>query len=296
MFDIFTNRLDITGTLTTVTALRVSAGRSTDPLSVDLPVMKDVLNRPFIPGSSFKGALRSRLESLVRAVHPDLAQDPSALTEEDFRNTVRQIKERYSNVNQSTDAQLTEDLLGITDMVSHVFGAPWLAGKLQISDLTVLPDFWFGQYQERNGVAIDRDTETASGGKLYEFQVVPAQTPFRFMAVLENAKDWELGLLLLGLNQFKLRQVPLGGGRSRGLGVVELTLEQMRWNDMRSPTDADPNRKPDPSRVLAYIQQIATNPGTTLPGDDITEEHELHERWGAALSTELQTRAAAKAA
>ena len=49
MFETFRNRLEITGTLTTVTALRISAGRSTDPLSVDLPVIKDVLSRPLIP-------------------------------------------------------------------------------------------------------------------------------------------------------------------------------------------------------------------------------------------------------
>jgi CRISPR/Cas system CSM-associated protein Csm3 (group 7 of RAMP superfamily) len=68
MFDTFKNRLEITGTLWTVTALRVSAGRSTEPIGSDLPVIKDVLGRPLIPGASFKGALRSRLESFLRGI------------------------------------------------------------------------------------------------------------------------------------------------------------------------------------------------------------------------------------
>ncbi|MGF1499520.1 MAG: CRISPR-associated RAMP protein Csx7 [Elainellaceae cyanobacterium] len=287
MFEIFKNRLDLTGTLTTVTALRISAGRSTDPLSVDLPVIKDVLNRPIIPGASFKGALRSRLESFVRAVHPDLAKDPSSLTEREMNDRVRRIKD--DDRNQDDDARLTTALLDITDLVSQIFGTPWLAGKLQISDLTVLPDFWFGQYQERNGVAIDRDTETASGGKLYEFQVVPAGTPFQFAAVLENAENWELGLLLLGLNQFKTRQIPLGGARSRGLGVVELHVEKMLWNDMRSPNSQDIDRE----RVLRYIQQVATRSIQTLPGEDITHNEELHNAWVTALITQLRTSAEA---
>jgi CRISPR/Cas system CSM-associated protein Csm3 (group 7 of RAMP superfamily) len=59
MFDTFKNRLEITGILTTVTALRISAGRSSEPIGSDLPVIKDAIGRPFIPGSSFKGALRS---------------------------------------------------------------------------------------------------------------------------------------------------------------------------------------------------------------------------------------------
>ena len=64
-FETFKNRLEIKGKLTTVTALRISAGRSSEPIGSDLPVIKDMLGRPFIPGSSFKGALRSRLESFL---------------------------------------------------------------------------------------------------------------------------------------------------------------------------------------------------------------------------------------
>ena len=63
MFDVFKNRLEITGTLTTVTALRISQGRSLEPIGSDLPVVKDALGKPLIPGSSFKGAMRSRLEA-----------------------------------------------------------------------------------------------------------------------------------------------------------------------------------------------------------------------------------------
>ena len=58
MFETFTNRLELQGTLKTVTALRISQGRSTEPIGSDLPVVKDALGKPFIPGDSFKGALR----------------------------------------------------------------------------------------------------------------------------------------------------------------------------------------------------------------------------------------------
>jgi CRISPR/Cas system CSM-associated protein Csm3 (group 7 of RAMP superfamily) len=63
MFDTFKNRLELTRTLTTVTALHINAGRSTEPIGSDLPVIKDALGRPLIPGASFKGALRSPLHS-----------------------------------------------------------------------------------------------------------------------------------------------------------------------------------------------------------------------------------------
>ena len=242
MFDIFKNRLEITGTLTTVTALRISAGRSTEPIGSDLPVIKDALGRPLIPGSSFKGALRSRLESFLRGIDPNLAEDPANYTTSTRNNQVKDLKVKYKN----NDLVLTQELIGITDDIGSLFGSPWMASKFQVRDLTVQPDAWCGQYQERDGVAIDRDTETAADGKLYDYQVVPAATPFDFKAVVENAHDWELGLLMIGLHQFETEQIPLGGGRSRGLGVVKLEIDKMRWIDVEN----------HPKFLLEYLQKL----------------------------------------
>jgi CRISPR-associated RAMP protein (TIGR02581 family) len=247
MFDVFKNRLEITGTLTTVTALRISAGRSTEPIGSDLPVIKDALGRPLIPGSSFKGALRSRLESFLRGiVGNDRKLIANPAVEEEWSITsqeMKQLKEAYKD-----DQALSAEILKHTDLASHLFGSPWLASKFQVRDLTVLPDAWFGQYQERDGVAIDRDTETAADGKLYDYQVVPAGTPFQFKAVVENAEPWELGLLVIGLHQFETEQIALGGGRSRGLGVVKLEIEQMKWIDVHD----------NPKKLIAYLQQLVS--------------------------------------
>jgi CRISPR-associated RAMP protein (TIGR02581 family) len=242
MFDIFKNRLEITGRLTTVTALRISKGRSTEPIGSDLPVIKDALGRPLIPGSSFKGALRSRLESFLRGIDPNLAEDPANYTSSTRNNQVKDLKVKYKN----DDLNLTQELIDLTDHIGSLFGTPWIASKFQVRDLTVQPDAWFGQYQERDGVAIDRDTETAADGKLYDYQVVPAATPFDFKAVVENAQDWELGLLMIGLHQFETEQIPLGGGRSRGLGVVKLEIDNMRWIDVED----------HPEFLLEYLKKL----------------------------------------
>jgi CRISPR/Cas system CSM-associated protein Csm3 (group 7 of RAMP superfamily) len=66
-FTQFHNRLQVTGTLRLRTALRIGAGRSTAAAEVDLPVIKDAVGRPYIPGSSFKGALRPFLPVGVQA-------------------------------------------------------------------------------------------------------------------------------------------------------------------------------------------------------------------------------------
>ncbi|HAA31892.1 MAG TPA: CRISPR-associated RAMP protein [Cyanobacteria bacterium UBA8553] len=273
MFDTFKNRLELTGTLTTVTALRISAGRSTEPIGSDLPVIKDALGRPLIPGASFKGALRSRLESFLRGIDPSLAEDPANFTSSTKNNQVKAFKEQHKD----NDLALTQALIGITDDVSRLFGSPWIASKFQVRDLTVLPENWFGQYQERDGVAIDRDTETAADGKLYDFQVVPAGTPFEFKAVVENAEEWELGLLMIGLHQFETEQIPLGGGRSRGLGVVKLEVSQMQWFD----TEDDPNR------LLTYLQNIVKGEITTYQCSP-ERQNALKQDWTDALITHLR--------
>ncbi|WP_199245581.1 CRISPR-associated RAMP protein Csx7 [[Phormidium] sp. ETS-05] len=242
MFNTFKNRLEIHGTLLTITALRIGAGRSSEPIGSDLPVIKDALGRPLIPGSSLKGALRSRLESFLRGIHPKLAANPA--NEAEWSITAKQMRTLKEQHKQ--DRELTVEIEKETDFVSRLFGSPWVASKLQIRDLNVRDDAWFGQYQERDGVAIERDTETAAEGKLYDFQVVPPNTPFEFRAIVENAEPAELGLLVIGLHQLETEQIPLGGGRSRGLGVVKLEVSKMRWFDSQGK----------PELILEYMSKL----------------------------------------
>ncbi|MBW4634699.1 MAG: CRISPR-associated RAMP protein [Iphinoe sp. HA4291-MV1] len=293
MFDIFKNRLTITGTLTTITALRISAGRSTEPIGSDLPVIKDALGRPLIPGSSFKGAMRSRLESFLRGINPSFAANPAIEAEwsitnerlngkngikEEVEEKLKQYPEKERNAKR--DELLTKKIIDETDLISHLFGSPWLASKFQVRDLTIVPDTWFGQYQERDGVAIDRDTETAADGKLYDFQVVPAGTQFDFQAVVENAEEWELGLLMIGLHQFETEQVPLGGGRSRGLGVVKLDINDMLWFDY--PED-------QPQLLLDYLKKL-------VMGDKSAYEdaRDFKDDWVQKLIEHLESKASHK--
>ena len=237
-FTRFHNRLRVTGTLRLRTALRVGAGRSTAAAEVDLPVVKDETERPYIPGSSFKGALRAYTEALLRALEAQRERDPNkepalscmsvskaerglSYAEAGCLTTelVKDKKDKLADDPERLDRELWEE----SCWACRVFGAPWLASRVLIKDLQVDESSWFKRYQLRDGVAIDRDTETASEGKLYQFEAVPAGTCFHFELVAENLTPEEQGLLFLGLRAFERGQVPLGGARSRGLGWVELT-------------------------------------------------------------------------
>ncbi|GGA44744.1 hypothetical protein CYANOKiyG1_63550 [Okeania sp. KiyG1] len=110
--------------------------------------------------------------------------------------------------------------------------------------------------------------------------MVPGGTPFLFKAVVENAEEWELGLLIVGLHQFETEQIPLGGGRSRGLGVVKLEIENMKWFDMSDKQD--PN-KTDPQKLIKYLKEL-------VGGENISfvDGKELKDNWVQALINHLE--------
>ena len=233
MFDKFQSRLNLKGEVETLTAIRIGAGRSTSPVSADLPVVRDAANHPYIPGSSFKGVLRSYVESILRSLTDEqhvvcspTNNDEQCITREDMENLRKTGQQQNWN-----DKQFSREIFNKTCWVCQLFGSSWYASKLQIRDLHVQEDLWFGQYQQRDGVAIDRDTETASDGKLYDYEVVPAGVLFDFQAIVDNAEDWQLGLLYLGLSAFKNGELTIGGGSSRGLGLINLSLDSEHYID-----------------------------------------------------------------
>lgn len=232
MFNQFDNRLVLRGQLMTKTSLRIGAGRSLEPIGTDLPVLRDALGRPFVPGSSFKGVLRSRIEALLRALAPtgecDLwACNPLDDAERCITPQAIAARKRELRRQRYADEPLTLWVVENTCLACQLFGSPWLASRVQVRDWLVDETFWLGQFQERDGVAINRDTETASEKKLYAYEVVPAGTAFEGMILVENAEEWQLGLLMAGMHEFEQGSLALGGATSRGLGGIEL---QWDWN------------------------------------------------------------------
>jgi len=218
-FAVLRNRLTVRGDLLALTALRVGAGRVTDVTSNDLPVLRGALGAPLVPGASLKGALRAQIEALVRAVHPDQALDLEQI-ERTMGQTIGALKEHVDLRNN--DRALSDAIWRVSTLIDLTFGAPWIAGRLFLKDAAIEPSLWFGQVEVRNGVGINRDTETVQQGLLYDYEVVPAGTRFSFDLILENAAPWQLGMLLSALKPWMRGDVQLGGFRSRGLGYVQL--------------------------------------------------------------------------
>ncbi len=256
-FHALTRRLRLTGTLLTRTALRIG-GTGTGALDgADLPVLRDGEGFPFIPGASLKGALRSTIEALVRGV--GLAElwacDPHAENE--------LAKQGACGFHKSNNRKQAEQSTDAHCAVCRLFGSRVLASHVRISDALVSRAHALRRppIEVRDGVAIDRDLGVVFRGQKYDFEVITPGIYFDLELFIDNPQDWQLGLLLLGLDQISDGFTALGGFSSRGLGRVELA-----WSELHERTASD----------------LFTNaPGRTLgPGDMGTE----FSRWRDALA------------
>jgi len=231
----FENRLRITGELVAVTGMRVGmSAESAMPTATDLPVIKDANGRPFIPGSSLRGAVRAHIERIVRAFEPSVGNGRGALDPIDVR--------KYNSL---YDGKSEEQIFEVSSRVDQVFGSPKLASRVRFTDLPLLTEG--AEPELRDSVAIDREKESVANK--YDFEAMPAGVRFKLEIVAENLDDHELGLLLLGIRELQRSNIRIGGFKGRGLGVV--TLEKMRYEWV------------DRGSLLEYLTQ-----GTTQPIDE----------------------------
>lgn len=239
MFERFESRRIIEGTLTAVTAIHIGAAEDVfEPGGCKNPFFRNAAGLPVIPGSSLKGAMRSFLEQILagesgwKAIQADLhcqkkicnEEEPCADPEKD-----QKLKILLESKKRESSREIAEYLFGNPGnpegklcMACRLFGSPYSAAKLNIRDAGVLEDSFQKGFEIRSGVAINRNLGTSEDGKKFEEEVVPAGTAFLFRAVLENADDAEWEAVRIILRAMEKEMIPIGGNRSRGLGVMKL--------------------------------------------------------------------------
>ncbi len=246
------NRYVFTGKLIMLTAFHIGGGRVTLSSS-DSPVVLTPEQIPFIPGSSFKGALRSTVEKLVPSLPEEAGLYSCGLIEplkeggEQKTNgkppcpTIRQktitddLRARPGAA-EEIRSKILEDLCN----TCKLFGSPYAASRVNINDLYMTSKEWSGVIQIRDGVAIDRDSEKAKDRLKYDFEVVPSSATFDLKIMLENATDEDLQLLCMGLSEFVHGFGFIGGKRSRGLGACrleKLEILSLRLDDREKRTE-----------------------------------------------------------
>jgi CRISPR-associated protein Csm3 len=225
-------KLVVEGELHCETGLHIGAGKGSLEIGgADNPVVKDAFGRPYIPGSSLRGKLRSLLEqSSGMAVPSELVYLSKRRGQEvrihqsdrpdDFvcllfgRNPGRMERVSGEALEASTasPARLT------------VYDAP-----LDLDSIT--PQMRENLDDELTEVksenAIDRITSQANPRTL---ERVPAGARFRIRAVLDVLAEGDRALLARLVEAMRLLEDDaLGGGGSRGTGRVRFANLKLTW-------------------------------------------------------------------
>ncbi|MDT7924207.1 MAG: CRISPR-associated RAMP protein Csx7 [Chlorobiota bacterium] len=262
----FENRWLITATLRMKTALSVGSRASLLPAGSDLPVIKTPEGVPFIPGSSLKGVVRTYVERVLRTLdgmntqHPEQrlwACDP--LDEKNRCVTADRKKELLAEAGED-DARFTGLIWQHSCTACRLFGSPWLASRVAFQDAMLANRESLLRLTEvRDGVGIDRDLGSAKAGIKYDFETVPAGAEFRITIVVENAEEWEAGLLLLALKAIEKGELPIGGKTTRGPGwgeLVDLEVQHIGKDTLLAYlTGSSPPEPKDPAQLLRRFSE-----------------------------------------
>lgn len=225
-------RIEVCGLLTCLGPVHVG-GWDTTALA-DLTIARDGTDRPFLPGSSIAGALRAYLASV-----------------DGFRG--------------AESAALVKALFGHVEQHSHSGSPSWI----RIDDAQLIGE---ATPAVRDGVGIDRRSASAAAAYLYTREVLPAGATFALRLVADTPTTtpapgypggWPalvhdaVETIVTGLRHGR---VPIGAGRGRGHGRVELRDVTVRRADLS-----------DPSGLVAWLTGTAdtTRPQTAeLPPQD----------------------------
>lgn len=219
----------------------------------------------YLPGSSLKGVFRSHLERICRTLRndPPVVCDPflrlrdraevdpqGQLVCDDYPSVscgnkfeVRQ-RERLDVSNgrfwRRGERLSNQRLYADSCPICRLFGSTSYIGRVSIGDAYLSNATRPRPTEIRDGVGIDRLTGGSYSRAKFELEVVASETIFETELVLRNFEIWQLGMLMLVVQDLADGLIRIGSGRSRGLGAVTGALTQMQLSFLGQTPGRDP--------------------------------------------------------
>lgn len=184
----------------------------------------------YLPGTSLKGAVRSHAEALLRSRDLEVC-DPF-----DKRSHCRQAQ-----------GETTAEVFAAQCLACRTFGSLKVTGRCNIQDAYPWPAGVgprgagktvqnANRTEVRWQVGIDRKTGGASGGALFDLEVIVGGA-FYTEVHLQNFQLWQLTLLQAVFEDLSEGFTAIGFGKSRGLGQVLATVERLELSMASRETD-----------------------------------------------------------
>ncbi|HEY6322431.1 MAG TPA: RAMP superfamily CRISPR-associated protein, partial [Thermoanaerobaculia bacterium] len=163
----------------------------------------------FLAGSGLKGVLRSHCERLLRS-RDRFACDPTRVRES-------------CGARRDPAPDLVRYPHGDNCAACFTFGSLKVAGRFRVADAYPAAGeaAAANRTEVRTGVGIDRKSQAASPGVLYDAEVFVGGA-FDLQVSGENFSLWQLGLVLAALQDLDGGMLRIGGGKARGMGSVRL--------------------------------------------------------------------------
>ena len=213
-------------------------GAAIDPTLPDMNFVRTRRNgryEVYLPGSSLRGVIRSYAEKLVRSVVPD----PTAICDPtDTQGTGRLRRACGTDekeIQRLTGKKKATELTGpeafkISCYICRLFGNVVLAGRVRVRDFYLDGE---PTLERRYGVAIDRVTGAVAQGP-FEMEILTEGT-FCGAIAIRNFTLGQLGLLAAALLDIGDGLVPIGFGKSKGMGRVELAFRRFAVRTLKDP-------------------------------------------------------------
>lgn len=217
-FSKFQNKYIFTGELTVENALHISLGHGVG--EDDSPFIKTGDKGYYIPGSSFRGYLRTKIERIVNNDFKLINIDNN----ENIENLDVKLIFGYTNLKDKKDQEKIAKKLG-SEYEDKIFKQ--MSGKIHISDLIITTE---ANEIKRDGIKISRDTGTTENGAKFDYNVLDKGNKFSFEMILENVEDYQLDLIKIGLQDIMNGDL-FGGKTSRGIGKCKLELKKVKYVD-----------------------------------------------------------------
>jgi CRISPR-associated protein Csm3 len=255
-------KLILEGDLTCETGLHIGAGKGLLEIGgADNPVVKDAFGRPYIPGSSLRGKLRSLLEHssgltgpgdlvyLSRRKGQEVRIHQSERADDEIcvlfgRNPGRMERVSGDSIESSS---ATPSRLTVYDSPLDVESiTPQMRDNLD-DELT----------EVKNENAVDRITSQANPRTL---ERVPAGARFRVRMVLDILCEPDKELIPRVLEALRLLEDDsLGGGGSRGSGRVRFSNVRLVWRGRAFYTAGDAEAELIAGSDLGAVQKLAAS-------------------------------------
>ena len=277
-FSVFNNKYIIKGKLKVLTALHIGSGVEENGhdapfITIEKKYSKNKEGNPkgeyfYIPGSSFRGYLSTKLERLLAMENNyRFIADKGELNEGDvklifgYTNLLRKEKvnidennkkEKFveekrvirSVLNEFLEKGLIERVLKDEEeknkeekkkdeeALEKAKKYSSMSGKIHISDMKIISKF--NKSIKRDGIKIDRNTGATERGGKFDYDVLPPGTEFEFIMELDNIEDYQLDLIKVALIDILEEGDLFGGKISRGIGKCRLTLEEVKFIEAKN--------------------------------------------------------------